>query len=170
MKKSCVVTALPNGVLTEILPLPVPVGTVVAMLVAAEELTVARLILNRTSLLTGLVSKFVPVTVTEAPGTPTLGVKLVMVGAPLELVTVKAALLVAEPLGVVIAINPVVAPAGTVVTICVAVEEVTAAASPLKVTVFWLGVVLYPVPWTVTVVPTGPLLGLKSIIETCEEL
>ena len=37
------------------------------------------------------------------------------------------------------------------------------AAVPLKVTVFSLGVGLNPVPKIVTVVPTGPLAGLKSM-------
>jgi hypothetical protein len=35
---------------------------------------------------------------------------------------------------------------------------------PLKVTVFWLGVVLKPVPKIVTLSPTAPLLGLKTTI------
>jgi len=60
--------------------------------------------------------------------------------------TIKGALLVAEPVGVVTMIGPVVAPTGTVVTSWVAVAEVTAATMPLNVTVFWLAVVLNPVP------------------------
>ncbi len=64
-----------------------------------------------------------------------VGVKLVIVGA-VEALTVNGVLLVAEPMGVVIAIGPVVAPAGTVVRIWLAVAEVTVAATPLKVTVF----------------------------------
>jgi hypothetical protein len=39
---------------------------------------------------------------------------------------------------------------------------VTVAVVPLNVTVFWLGVVLYPVPKIVTLSPTAPLLGLKT--------
>jgi hypothetical protein len=50
-----------------------------------------------------------------------------------------------------------------------AVEELTVAAVPLKVTVFWLGVALNPVPKMVTVVPTGPLFGLNSMIETVDD-
>jgi hypothetical protein len=45
------------------------------------------------------------------------GVKLVIVGAPELALTVKFALLVAEPKGAVTLIGPVVAPAGTVTTI-----------------------------------------------------
>ena len=46
-----------------------------------------------------------------------VGVKLVIVGAPVEAVMVKTDALVAEPVGVVTAIGPVVAPEGTLVTI-----------------------------------------------------
>ena len=67
-----------------------------------------------------------------------VGVKLVRVGAPSEppVVTVNGPLLVAEPVGVVTAIGPVVAPLGTVTTSWVAVAEDTVAAVPLNVTVF----------------------------------
>ena len=44
--------------------------------------------------------------------------------------------------GAVTWMGPVVAPAGTLVTMEVAVEEVTVAVMPLNFTVFWLGVVL----------------------------
>jgi len=64
-----------------------------------------------------------------------VGVKLVIVGS-VELVTVKGVLLVAEPAGAVTEIGPVVAPAGTAVTISVGLDEATVAATPLKVTVF----------------------------------
>jgi hypothetical protein len=77
--------------------------------------------------------------------------KLVIVGA-IEPVIVNADGLVAEPPGAVTAIEPVVAPVGTVVTICVAVDEVTVADVPLNVTVFWPGVALNPVPEIVTAV------------------
>ena len=52
----------------------------------------------------------------------------------------------AEPAGDVTVIGPLVAPAGTDVTIWFEVEEVTLALVPLKLTVFWLGVLLNPVP------------------------
>ncbi len=51
-----------------------------------------------------------------------VGVKLVIVGA-VEALTVNRVLLVAEPMGFVIAIGPVVAPAGTLVTIWEEVEK-----------------------------------------------
>jgi hypothetical protein len=89
-------------------------------------------------------SKFVPLMVTTVPATPIVGENPVMVGA--DEATTNDVPLVAEPLGVVTAMAPVVAPAGTVVTIWFAVDDVTVAAVPLKVSVFWLGVGLNPVP------------------------
>jgi hypothetical protein len=71
-----------------------------------------------------------------------------------------------EPEGVVTVIGPVVAPDGTVTTSWVAVAELTSADVPLKVTVFWLNVVLNPVPKMVTVAFTAPLPGVNLIIES----
>jgi len=90
-------------------------------------------------------SKFVPVIVTLVPVTPIVGVKLVMVGKPAA-PTTNGVLLVTFPEGVVTEMGPVVAPAGTLVLIFVVVAAVTVAATPLNVTVFWLAVVLKPVP------------------------
>ena len=101
-----------------------------------EELTVADPILNRRKFLLGIVSKFVPVIVTAVPGMPIVGVKFVMVGEPLSVVTVNTSALAADPDGVVTPIGPVLAPEGTVVTILVSFEEVTLAEIPLNVTVF----------------------------------
>ena len=125
--------------------------------------------LNLALLLTGSGSKFVPVIVTEVPASPIVGVKSVIVGSP-ELPTTNDVLLTALPCGVVIAIGPVVAPTGTDVTILVVVALVTLAATPLKVTLFWLGVALKPVPKIVTVVPIGPPFGVNSIMETVAAL
>ena len=77
----------------------------------------------------------VPLSVTEAPIAAMVGVKVVIVGA-LELVcTVKLPLLVAEPVGAVTVIGPVVAPLGTETTSCVAEAERIVAFVPLKLTV-----------------------------------
>ena len=103
------------------------------------------MVLNLVLLFAAVVSKFVPLMLTEVPVAPMVGVKLVTVGALLA-VTVKDVALDADPLGKVTPIVPVVAEEGTLVTMCVALEEVTVAVTPLKVTVFWLGVVLNPVP------------------------
>ena len=58
--------------------------------------------------------KFEPLIVTAVPAAPLVGVKLAIEGA---WTTVKSIELVAVPPGVVTAIRPVVAPAGTVVLI-----------------------------------------------------
>ena len=138
-------TAVPLGVLTEIFPEPLIEGTLVEILVEVAELTMAFVILNFVLSFEAVVSKFVPVIVTLVPAAPIVGDKLVIVGA-LEAATVKFVLLETVPAEVVTAITPVVAPVGTVVEICVAVDAVTVAVTPLKVTVFWLGVVLNAVP------------------------
>jgi hypothetical protein len=140
-----VLTAAPFGVLTAIFPEPLINGTLVEMLVALAELTTAWVILNFVLFFEAVVSKLVPLTVTLVPEAPIVGVKLLIVGA-LEAETVKEVLLETEPAEVVTLIGPVVAPVGTVVTICVAVAEATVAVTPLNVTVFWLGVVLNAVP------------------------
>ena len=65
---------------------------------------------------------------------PIAGVKLVMIGASEP--TVNAAALETVTDAVVTEINPVVAPIGTVVEICVVVDEVTTAVVPLNLTTF----------------------------------
>jgi hypothetical protein len=69
-----------------------------------------------------------------------------MVGAPVLTVTVNVALLVADPLGEVTAIVPLVANAGTVTVSRLAEADVTVAPVPWNVTVFDAGVALNPVP------------------------
>jgi hypothetical protein len=117
IKKSALLTALPRTVATLIGPELVNPGTAVFRVVTLADATGAYVELNLRMLLAGTVSKLVPVTVTGVPALPMFGVKPVIVGAPVEELTVNAALLVAEPFGVVTPIGPVVAPAGTVVTI-----------------------------------------------------
>ena len=140
------------------------------MVVVVAELRMARARLNITLLLASAVSKFVPVMVTAVPGTPMVGLNAAMAGTSGAAVTVKRVVLVAEPVGVVTVIGPDAAPDGTVVTIRVAVAEITVAGMPLNVTAFSLGVSLNPVPCIVTDVPTGALFGVNSMIETTEEL
>jgi hypothetical protein len=100
-------------------------------------------------------SKFVPVTVTDVPMGPLKGENVVIVGTK----TVKLLLLVPVWLPTVTAILPVVAAVGTVATICVVLAEVTVAAVPLNLTVSLDLVALKLVPFTVTEVPTVPLVG-----------
>ena len=81
---------------------------------------------------------------TVVPAAPITGVKLVMFGASEP--TVNGVVLEAVPNELVTEINPVVAPTGTEVEICVAVDELTTATTPLNLTTFSLGVALKPVP------------------------
>ena len=73
----------------------------------------------------------------------------------------KLLALVAVPPGVVTLIGPVVAPLGTIARTWVSESTVKKADVPLKATA------VVPMKWLplmVTVVPTGPLLGLKKLI------
>jgi len=62
-------------------------------------------------------------------------------------------------------IFPIVVPDGTVVKILVAVDEITVAVTPLNFTVLF--VVLKPDLVIVAEVPTGPLVGVKLVMD-CE--
>ena len=73
--------AVPPVVVTVIVPVVAPVGTVVVINVVVAELTVAVVPLNLTVFPEVVVSKFVPVIVTLAPITPGVGEKDVIVGA-----------------------------------------------------------------------------------------
>jgi hypothetical protein len=64
--------------------------------------------------------RFVPMMVTVVPVRPPPGLKELMVGELVAVVTVKLPELVAVPEGVVTLIGPLVAPLGTVTVICVA--------------------------------------------------
>jgi len=116
-------------------PDPVKVGTALEreLEVAAEALPGVKL--KRRLLALGVVAKLVPVIVTGVPAVAIDGVKLVIVGAAV-LPIVNTVALAAEAPGVVTPIGPVVAPAGTVATICVAVDDTTGAVVPLNATVF----------------------------------
>lgn len=104
--------------------------------------------------------------VTADPVSPELGVKLLIVGAPESVRTVKAVLVETEPPGAVTEMGPVVAVAGTVTTICVVVAETIVAETPLKLTLFWPAVAPNPVPLIVTEVPTTPFCGVNEMMES----
>lgn len=105
-------------------------------------------------------TKPVPFTTSEKvplPTTTSAGLRLAMVGVGSN--TVKAAVLLAVPLGVVSAIKPLVAPAGTTKVSVVASTTVKLPTlAPFSNTAVALSRL---VPVTVTRVPTGPLLGVK---------
>ena len=145
-------TAVPAGVVTEILPVLAPFGTVAEMLVADVTVKVALLLPNFTAVAP---VKFVPVIVTTVPTRPLSGVNPVIVGAA---TIVKELALAAVPPGVVTMIGPVVAFAGTVAVICEGDLTLNEALTPLKVTS------VVPerfVPLMVTDVPVVPRVGVK---------
>jgi hypothetical protein len=144
-------------------------GTAVPIVVAVAEVAAANELFNFTRSFDGVESKLVPLMVTAVPTAAIVGLKLVMLGALVPAPTIKDVLLVAEPPEVATLIGPVVAPLGTVTTNCVVEAVVTVAGVPLNWTVFWLGVVLKPVPLIVTVAPTAPLLGTKPMIEIWDD-
>lgn len=113
----------------EIGPVNALAGTVVVMVVAVDEFTVANIPLNVTE---GVVLKFVPVRVTIAPSEPLDGLKPVKVGVAKT--TKLAVLTMVTPLTVT-EIFPDVAPAGTVAVILLVVEAVTTAVVLLNFTI-----------------------------------
>ncbi len=139
-------------------------GTVVAIeVVPVTAIAGWDVALNLRLLLAAVGSKFVPVIVTAVPETPMFGVTLVILRTE---ATTNGFAEVALPFGAVTVIGPVAAPEGTVATIWLAVDDVTLALEPLKVTAFWLAVVLKPVPLIVTVVPADPDDGENPITLT----
>jgi hypothetical protein len=107
-----------------------------------------------------------PLIVTAVPVGPLVGANPVIAGGGggggLEAVTVKPALLLEPPLGLVTLIGPVVAPAGTVAPIELSDCTENAAAVPLKATPV---TACRPCPLIVTAVPTGPLAGVNPEID-----
>jgi len=144
---------VPAGVVTLILPVTAPTGTVALIWVAEVTAKLAPTPPNRTAVAP---VKAVPVIVTEVPVLPLVGENEEILGA--ALVTVKFVALVAVPPGVVTVIRPVVAPDGTFVSIRVpwgfTVND--AAATPLNRTAV---APPKPLPLIRTEVPTGPLFG-----------
>ncbi len=133
-------------------PLTAPVGTVAVICVS--ELTV-KLVASTPPNDTALAPvKLSPVMTMEVLTGPLVGKKLKTCG-----VTLKATLLESVPLGVVTRIEPVDAPAGTVVVISEANTTVNAAGVPLKLTAV-LPVRLFP--RRMTGAPTVPDPGCAS--------
>ena len=144
---------VPEGVVTEMVPLVAEFGTVAETWSSSVTLNDALLPLNFTAVAP---VNPVPVLPTFAPIGPEVGVKLAIVGG--GKLTVKFVVEVAVPPGVVTVIFPVTAPAGTLVAICVALVTVNVAAFPATTTL------LTPVkfvPVIVMAAPTAPLAGEK---------
>src|SRR5581483_2158671 len=109
-----------------IFPVVAVAGTVAVICVAESTWYAATTLLNRTPVIP---TKLVPVIVTLAPAPPLAGEKPVTAGE-----TRNTNPLVVEPAGATTATAPEVAPAGTVVAICVALLTVKLAEAPLNVT------------------------------------
>lgn len=149
--KSVALVPVPLPVVTVILPVVAPLGTLVVICV---EVSTVKLALVPSNFTVTAPVKSVPVRTTVVPTGPVAGENEVIVGAPT--VTVKSVELVAVPFAVVTVILPVEAPAGTVALILVDEVTVKVAETPLN---FTDEAPVKPVPLIVTVVPTGPLFG-----------
>jgi hypothetical protein len=154
---------------TTTFPVVAPAGTVVATLPALQLVAVARVPLNVTMPLPWVEPKLLPEIVTGVPTTPDETLRPLMLGLPS---TVKLLALLFTPLAKTTTF-PVVAPAGTVATMLLAPQLLTAAAVPLNLTV--------PLPWLdpkllpaiVTVAVTAPEVGDTLVMvgaETTEKL
>jgi len=148
--------AVPPGVVTAIGPVIAPLGTVAWSAVSETTVKDALVPPNVTRVVP---VKLVPPIVTFTPTGPLVGAKDEMVGA--GGVTLKAVALVAVPPGAVTLIVPVDAPAGTVAAIDVSEPTVNDALVPANLT---LVAPVKLVPVIVTLVPTGPLVGLNDAI------
>jgi hypothetical protein len=149
--KGVELVAVPPGVVTEIRPVAAPAGTVAPILVFELTVNAAAVPANLTDVVP---VKFVPLIVTSVPTGPLIGENDEIVG--FAVVTRNLVLLKAVPPGVVTAIRPVAAPAGTVAVILVSVSTVNDADVPANLTAV---APVKCVPRIVTVVPTGPLVG-----------
>jgi hypothetical protein len=143
---------------TTTLPVVAPVGTGAVMLVALQLVGLLAIPLNVTVLVPCVTPKLLPEIITGIPPVPELGVRLEIVGA--GTLTVKVTPLLAW-LPTVTTTLPVVAIAGTVVAMLVALQLVTVAAAPLNVTVLVPCVAPKFVPVIATTDPTGPEVGVK---------
>src|SRR5207247_1159959 len=149
-------SAVPPGVVTPIVPVVGPAGTVACIAVAEFTVKLALKLLKVTPVAP---VKLVPLIVTVAPTGPPVGVKLVIVGGLMT--TVNTLALVAVPPGVVTPSAPVVAVAGTVAVIAVAEFTAKLPLTPLNVTAV---VPVKLVPLIGTLVPAGPFAGVKLVI------
>src|SRR5258708_29934172 len=132
------------------------------MLVALQLVGVATVPLNLTVLVPCVAPKFAPVIVTEAPASPDVGFRLVMLGAGAA-ETVKFTPLLARP-PTVTTTFPVVAPAGTGATMLVALQLVGVVTVPLNLTVLVPCVAPKFAPVIVTDVPASPDVGFRFVI------
>jgi hypothetical protein len=150
--------AVPSGLVMLIVPVVVPAATVARSTVSLSMVKLEAAVPLKDTAVTPV--KREPWTVTCVPTGPLVGAKEVIEGGSM---TVKLEALVAVPPGPVTLIAPVVVPPATVARSAMSLSTMKLeAAVPLKDTA------VTPVkcePWTVTCVPTGPLVGAKEVIE-----
>jgi hypothetical protein len=154
--KLSLLVAVPPGVVTVIVPLDAPAGTVAAIDESEPTENEALAPANLTAVAP---VKPEPPIVTLVPTGPLVGLNPLIVGAG---TTVKLALLVAVPPGAVTVIFPLDAPEGTVAVISLPDTTPKDAPVPANFTAaaFW-----NDRPRIVTAVPTPPLIGLKPLID-----
>ena len=134
------------------------------MLVALQLVGVAATPLNLMVLVPWVAPKLAPVTVTEVPTVPLVGLRPVIDGeVGVVVVTVKLVPLLATPPTETTTL-PVVAPLGTGATTLVALHDVATAAVPLNLTVLVPCVEPKLAPAMVTEEPTGPRVGFNPVI------
>jgi hypothetical protein len=145
---------------TTTLPVVAPAGTETAIDAALQPVAGAAAPLNITTLVPWVAPKFVPVIVTGAPTAAEDGDKPLMLGVGS---TVNAAPGLGKSFTATTTL-PVVAPAGTVTTIDIALQLVGVAAMALNVTVLvpWLAPKFVPV--IVTAAPTAPEEGDRLVM------
>lgn len=158
MKKFVLVVLVPTGVMTVTGPVEASAGTLALICVVEVTLALAVTPLNCTTV--APLMKFCPLMVTCVPGPPVAGVKLEMLGGE---PTVKLVLVVFVPVVVLIVMGPVVALAGTTASSCTPMPvTLNDALMPLNCT---LVILLKFWPLMVTCVPTGPPVGVKSLMD-----
>jgi hypothetical protein len=147
---------------TTTLPVVAPLGTGTTILLALQLVGTAVIPLNLTVLVPCVAPKFAPAIVTEAPTSPDVGFRLVILGATDDEI-VKVTPLLATPPTVTTTL-PVVAPLGTGATILVALQLVGTAVIPLNLTVLVPCVAPKFAPVIVTEAPTKPDVGFRLVI------
>lgn len=150
--------ATPAGVITVTGPVEAPMGTIAEMRADDSTVKSAATPLNLTDVAP---ERLPPVIATRVPGHPLFGSSVVMLGDEVP-DTTKSFALVAVPLAFVTVMRPVVAFAGTTAVIWVGEFTTKVAETPLNRTAV---VPRKFVPEIVTVVPLGPLEGVKLMIE-----
>jgi hypothetical protein len=152
---------VPLGVVTRIGPVEAPLGTATVIWVAL--LTVNPGAVTPLNVTEVAPVRFVPVSTTDVPTAPDVGLNDVIVGQ-VVLATLKGAALSAVAVAFVTWTRPSVVPVFTTAVIDVAESILKeAAAVVLKATAVTLGLLKF-VPVMVTTQPTGPLAGVNDVI------